>query len=96
MLGVTNFVHQLNHRWKGVDCAVRFAELQLEISDNTTTFTWLATIGFADAPIPYGCLLGLTGFLEFFDVRFRGSQRELEIEPNSLFIQVGGVESKRA
>jgi hypothetical protein len=89
-LGPISFVHGMNHRWKGHDYSVRFAQLRLEIFDGATTITWPAPVGFTEAPIPYGCLLGLTGFFEFLDVHFLGSDRALEIEPNPLFHAVGG------
>ena len=95
-LGPVSFVHQMNHRWKGSDYRVRFALLRLEIFDGATTLMWPAAVGFTDAPIPYGCLLGLTGFFEFLDVHFLGSDRTLEIEPNPLFHAAGGRERSSA
>lgn len=90
-LGPVTLIHAMGHRWKGVDYPVRFAQLRLEIFAGTTIMTWPAPVGFTDAPIPYGCLLGLTGFFEFLDVNFLGSDRALEIEPNLLFRAVGGA-----
>jgi hypothetical protein len=72
-LQITTFVHQLNHRWKGSNHPVRFATVRLELSDRTSKVEWPATVGFTDAPITYNCLLGLSGFCEFFDVRLLGS-----------------------
>jgi hypothetical protein len=92
LLGLTSFAHQLNHRWQGRDYPVQFAEVRLEVADASSGLTWPATVGFTGAPIPYGCLLGLSGFFEFFDVRLLGWRREMEIEPNDLFARVGGME----
>ena len=89
-LGPISFVHGMYHRWKGIDYPVRFVQLWLEIFDGATTVTWPAPVGFTEAPIPYGCLLGLTGFFEFLDVHFLGSERALELEPNPLFRTIGG------
>jgi hypothetical protein len=92
MLGLRSFVHQMNHRWQGQDYPVRFGEVRLEIADAAGALIWPATVGFTDAPIPYGCLLGLSGFFEFLDVRFCGHRREIEAEPNVLFAGIGGFE----
>jgi hypothetical protein len=89
-LGPISFIHQMNHQWKGNVYCVRFALLRLEIFDGATALMWPAPVGFTDAPIPYGCLLGLSGFFEFLDVHFLGSDRTLEIEPNPLFHAAGG------
>jgi hypothetical protein len=93
LLRLTSFVHHLKHRWQGRDYSVRFAEARLTVADASSSLTWPATVGFTDAPIPYGCLLGLSGFFEFFDVRFLGWRREMEIESNDLFARLGGVET---
>jgi len=93
LLGVSAFVHQLNHRWKGHSYSVRFARLELEASDGISTAKWPAYVGFTQAPIPYDCLLGQTGFFEFFDAMFRHEDLQLDLSPNRLFRTVGGIEN---
>lgn len=90
-LGVSAFVYQMKHRWQGVEYPVQFARVQLVVTDGTNRLSWPTAVGFSDASIPYRCLLGLSGFFEFFDVRFLGSHQALEIEPNDVFRQVGGT-----
>ena len=92
VLGLGSFMHQMNHRWQGRNYGLRFAAVQLEVGDARGRLRWPAKVGFTEAPIPYSCLLGVSGFFEFFDVRFCGERQELEIEPNGLFKLIGGVE----
>ncbi len=93
LLGVTSFVYQMQHRWKGHAYAVRFARLDLELSVGGPAAKWPAFVGFTEAPIPYDCLLGQTGFFEFFDATFHHQALELMLKPNGLFKTVGGIET---
>jgi hypothetical protein len=93
LLGVSSFVYQMQHRWRGHGYAVRFARIELELSNGGSTAKWPAFVGFTEAPIPYDCLLGQTGFFEFFDATFRHQALELRVTPNGLFKAVGGVEN---
>jgi len=45
--------------------------------------SWVV-IGFSPAPIRYP-ILGLAGCLQYFDARFRGEDRIIELEINRLF-----------
>jgi hypothetical protein len=65
-------------RWRGQHYTLRFGDVELGLSDNTSTYRWPATIGFSDAPIAYR-LFG------FCDVTFRGDARVLELERNNAF-----------
>ena len=50
----------------------RYAPVELRITDGITeTYEWTAVIGFVSGRLHYN-LLGHAGFLEFFDVTFRG------------------------
>lgn len=71
-------------RWTGQAYPLRFGDVQLELSDGTTVWRWPAIVAFCDAPIPYR-LLGYAGCLEFMDVLFRGGDRIVELNVNSLF-----------
>jgi hypothetical protein len=93
LLGVSAFVHQLYHRWKGRSYSVRFSRVELEVSDGTATASWLAYVGFTEAPIPYDCLLGQTGFFEFFAATFRHEDLELDLSPNRRFRTIGHIEN---
>jgi hypothetical protein len=63
---------------------VRFAPVELRLSDGTETCQWPALVGFA--PIPgRRALLGYTGCLQFFDSTFRGHDREAILVPNAGF-----------
>jgi hypothetical protein len=93
LLGLSAFVHNLHHRWKGHSYSVRFSRVGLELSDGAATASWPANVGFTEAPIPYDCLLGQTGFLEFFDATFRHEDLELDLTPNRRFRRIGNIEN---
>jgi hypothetical protein len=71
-------------RWRGQSYPLHFADIELELTDNRTLYRWPAVVAFSAAPIFYP-LLGYGGCLQFFDVRFRGADRVLEIETNQAF-----------
>jgi hypothetical protein len=63
----------------------RYAPVELRITDGAQeTYTWSAVVGFVSARLRYP-LLGHAGFLQFFDVRFEGGVREVELFPNATF-----------
>src|SRR5438132_112116 len=63
----------------------RYAAVKLRISDGVSeTYEWDAIVGFAPFPLLRN-LLGFGGFLQFFDVSFRGAAEEAVLFPNALF-----------
>ena len=63
----------------------RYAPVQLRISDGIAeTYEWDTVVGFAPFPV-LRSLLGFAGFLQLFDVDFRGAAQEVELRPNALF-----------
>ena len=67
--------------WRGNRYALRYGDISLMLADDASTYRWPATVAFAPARIPYP-LLGLAGCLQFFDVRFRGADRTVELVSN--------------
>lgn len=68
----------------GTVLPVRYATVQLRITDTKESCVWDAIIGFA----PLGAnrvLLGQTGFLQYFDVSLINPFREIILTPNSSF-----------
>jgi hypothetical protein len=64
----------------------RYASVQLLITDGLReTYEWTAVVGFTASPLRYS-ILGHGGFLEFFDVEFRGADREVVLIPNRSFL----------
>jgi hypothetical protein len=70
--------------WRGSPYPIRFAKVELEISTTQEVWRWSATVGFTSAPIPFP-LLGLSGFLEYFDACFLGEDKFLELTTNRAF-----------
>ncbi len=63
----------------------RFAAVTLRITDGCReTYEWPAMIGFVAVPL-LRSLWGHAGFLQFFDVTFRGAAHEVEIVTNASF-----------
>src|SRR4051812_18715499 len=63
----------------------RYAPVQLRITDGVQeTYEWTAVVGFVAARLHYN-LLGHAGFLRYFDVEFRGADREVLLTPNRSF-----------
>jgi hypothetical protein len=72
-------------RWRGQSHALRYGRVELELVDDTgSALRWPATVAFTPAPIRYP-LLGVTGCLEYFNARFLGNARTVELEPNEQF-----------
>ena len=63
----------------------RYSSVQLQITDGLReTYEWTALVAFAATRLRHS-LLGQSGFLEFFDVEFRGADREVVLIPNRSF-----------
>jgi hypothetical protein len=63
----------------------RYASVKMRITDGLReTYEWTAVVGFTASRLQYN-LLGHGGFLEFFDVEFRGADREVVLIPNAAF-----------
>jgi hypothetical protein len=63
----------------------RYAPVRLRITDGLReTYEWTAVVGFAATRLRYH-LLGQSGFLQFFDVEFRGADRAVVLTPNRSF-----------
>lgn len=71
--------------WRGQAAPSRYGMVELELADASgNSLRWPATIAFTTANITYP-LLGVSGCLEFFDAKFLGKDRILELEPNADF-----------
>lgn len=68
-------------RWRGQGYQLRFGNVDLELTDGGSSLRWTAMIAFSDAPIRYP-LLGNSGCLEFFDAKFFGEDRLVQLEAN--------------
>jgi hypothetical protein len=63
----------------------RYAWVELRITDgHQETYEWTALIGFVSFPL-VRALLGYAGFLQFFDLTFRGANQEAVLFPNGTF-----------
>ena len=71
-------------RWRGQGYSLRFGDVALELSDGLEVWQWSAIVGFSQAPIRYP-ILGICGCLQFFDARFLGQTRFVELETNGSY-----------
>jgi hypothetical protein len=72
-------------RWRGQPYPLRFGDVELELSDDSgQVWRWPAVVSFSPAPMSYP-ILGTCGCLQFFDARFRGDDRVVDIETNSSY-----------
>jgi hypothetical protein len=71
-------------RWRGQGFSLRFGDIDLELSDGLQIWQWPTVVGFSNAPLRYP-ILGLAGCLQFFDARFRGDDRLVELEINRAY-----------
>jgi hypothetical protein len=63
----------------------RYLSVTLRITDGKSeTYEWDATVGFVAVPLKCP-LLGHAGFLQYFDVKFQGSDHVVSLAPNSSF-----------
>jgi hypothetical protein len=67
----------------------RYAQVELCLTDGISeTYVWSAVVGFVATKLRYA-LLGYAGFLQFFDVEFRGGHREVMLRPNTSYPGAG-------
>jgi hypothetical protein len=71
-------------RWRGQSHPLRFAQVDLILTDASQTFRWPAIVGFSPAPIRYP-ILGQAGCLQFLDATFFGGGRSVHLETNSTY-----------
>jgi hypothetical protein len=71
-------------RWRGTAYPLRFASVELELTDGSTIWRWPARVAFSPAPLPY-VLLGHNGCLEYFDATFLGQQLVVKLEINASY-----------
>ena len=63
----------------------RYAQVELCLTDGLSeTYVWSAIVGFVSSKLRYA-LLGYAGFLQFFDVEFRGGDQEVRLTPNATY-----------
>lgn len=67
-----------------VNALLKYAQVTLRVAQATEQREWQAWIAFTAAPLAYP-LLGFAGFLQFFDVLFRGALEEVELAVNALY-----------
>jgi hypothetical protein len=63
---------------------IRYAEVQLRVSDGREFHEWTATVGFTSTPLKQP-LLGYAGFLRYFTATFHGDLEEVELAVNSEY-----------
>jgi len=63
---------------------VRYAPIELRLTDGREFRRWPAWVGFAGVPFKQP-LLGFAGCLQFFGAHFRGDREEVELEVNALY-----------
>jgi hypothetical protein len=71
-------------RWRGQLHPLRFATVELLLTDNLGTLRWSAVVGFSPAPLRYP-ILGQSGCLQFLDANFLGADRWVELTTNPTF-----------
>lgn len=68
----------------GVPVLVRYAAVELRLTDGIEFRSWPALVGFTAARLKQP-LLGFAGCLQFFGAHFRGDREEVELETNTLY-----------
>jgi predicted aspartyl protease len=63
---------------------VRYAEVQLRLTDGRELREWTAWVGFTSIGLRWP-LLGFAGCLQFFTATFLGDREEVELAVNSLY-----------
>jgi hypothetical protein len=71
-------------RWRGQVYPLRFGDVELVLEDGVSEYQWRAVAAFSPAPIRYP-ILGTCRCLEFFDARFLGADRIVELEVNRSY-----------
>ena len=68
----------------GTTVAVRYAQVNLRLTDGHEFRAWTAWVGFTPTPLDRG-LLGFAGCLQFFSAHFHGDREEVELAVNGLY-----------
>ena len=63
---------------------VRYAQVQLRLTDGVEYREWPAWVGFTDAPLPVA-VLGFAGCMQFFTTTFHGDFEEVTLAVNPLY-----------
>jgi hypothetical protein len=71
-------------RWRGQLHPLRFGDVDLLLTDNSSAWHWPAVVGFSPAPLRYP-ILGQAGCLQFIDALFRGADLLVELEINRAY-----------
>ena len=68
----------------GAPVLVRYAVVELRLTDGIEYRRWTAWVGFTAARLKQP-LLGFAGCLQFFGANFRGDREEVELEVNTVY-----------
>ena len=68
----------------GTPASLRYAQIDLRLTDGQEVREWKAWVGFTQAKFKYP-MLGFAGCLQFFDTLIRGALEEAELTVNSLY-----------
>ena len=71
-------------RWRGQLYPLRFASVELLLTDNIGTWRWPSVVAFSSAPIRYP-ILGQSGCLQYMDAHFLGADHIVELTTNRSF-----------
>lgn len=71
-------------RWGRTSYPIRYGEVEFELTDGLTTCCWRAVVAFTTAAVRYP-LLGVAGFLEFFDTTFLWAARIAGLQANAAY-----------
>jgi hypothetical protein len=63
------------------EVAVRYAQVMIELTDGVESYRWPISVGITDQDWTEA-ILGHSGFLEYFDVLFRGHEHEVVLTRN--------------
>jgi hypothetical protein len=72
-----------------VPTPIRYAQVNLRITDGREFCNWPAWVGFTAVPLRRP-LLGYAGFLQFFNATFRGAREEVELVTNPFYPGLSG------
>lgn len=72
--------------------SVDYGFVIFEITDGIETYVWQTVVGVTDQEWAEA-ILGHSGVLQFFDVEFRGHERELIVTRNQAALPPSGIES---
>src|SRR5438552_999013 len=71
-------------RWRGQLHPLRFANVELLLTDNVSIWRWPTIVGFSPAQLRYP-ILGQAGCLQFLNARFLGADFLIELEINRTY-----------